>query len=360
MDRYEWTTRLALELGFITEGSAPATEAKQSPSGDTFGRLLRDWIAATYAPSSLQYVRVSDFISRLVLPSVGDNLLQRFRDDDLRRVLDDIGLGQGKRATSRLCRMWIRSALRLARTQKRITRDAYAELMEVGPVRHRTSHKRPLRPEEIRVLWHDIGQLDRQPTVLGLRILLLTFVRPVELIRARWEEFDLTGVNNEGRPTWIVPAYRVKMRTPHIVPLAPEVVGLLRKLRRISGQSPLLFPSATGERPVSRQAWADAIRYIDWGGRFSPHAARATASTLLRELELGQNDHIEIQLGHLHRSNVRASYDFATCLRQRREMMRRWARYITNLVSDRQATSRRMPGTAPRTGKSRDLGSRDT
>jgi integrase len=154
-------------------------------------------------------------------------------------------------------------------------------------------------------------------------------------MHASWREFDLAADFNELGPVWVIPPERMKRHTPHIVPLSRETVQLLRELRALTGNTPFLFPGASREQPITRQAWAEVLRILQWHNRFSPHACRATASTLLRELDLGQNDHIEIQLGHLARNPTRASYDFSICLRQRYSMMQRWSTYIVELVQDR-------------------------
>ena len=85
---------------------------------------------------------------------------------------------------------------------------------------------------------------------------------------------------------------------------------------------------------MTRQSWRDALCTIGWERTFSLHACRATASTLIRELEIGTNEHIETQLGHLVRSETRASYDFACYVRQRHTMMQSWSDYVYRIVAD--------------------------
>src|SRR5689334_15193487 len=206
----------------------------------------------------------------------------------MRSVLDDIAVAQNKPATSRLCRKWLRAAIRYGKSHKRICREAFHELMDVPPVRHSTKHKSALRPEQIRELWWDLETLSKRQSPLGIRLLLLTFVRPTELMHASWREFDLAADFNELGPVWVIPPERMKRHTPHIVPLSRETVQLLRELRALTGNTPFLFPGANREQPITRQAWAEVLRILQWHNRFSPHACRATASTLLRELDLGQ------------------------------------------------------------------------
>jgi integrase len=298
----------------------------------TVASLVDAWLSSSYAADSTQGQRVGGFLRRLVLPHIGGIPLDDLTTSNLQTVLAHIAITQGKPATSRLCRMWMRAALRYAKTQRRISRETLHEFMEIEPARHKTKHKMPLTPEQIRHLWRDLDKLPLRTTVTGIRLLLLTFVRPVELMRASWMEFDLDGSHNEHGPTWTIPPERVKMGTPHIVPLSRQSLALLGELRKTSGRQSLLFPGTVQGEPMTRQSWRDALCSIGWEKRFSLHACRATASTLMRELEIGTNDHIEIQLGHLARSKTRASYDFALYVRQRHTMMQRWADYVLDIV----------------------------
>ena len=301
---------------------------------ETFASLISKWLANRYPGDNKQGYRVRGFLERLVLPHVGGIALRELTVSQMSQVLDHIAITQRKYATSRLCRMWMRAALRYAKTHKLTTREQFAELMEIEPARHKTTHKTPLTSQQIRDLWFDLEKLLSRQTVLGIRLLLLTFVRPVELRCARWSEFDLNGSDSECRPIWRVPAERVKMHTPHNVPLSRQVVCILRELHTLTGGGQLLFPGAQSNKPVTRQAWRDSLCTIAWQKRFSLHACRATASTLIRELDFGTNDQIEIQLGHFARSATRASYDFATLLRQRHAMMQSWSDYVFSLLDD--------------------------
>jgi integrase len=359
METSDWVYSIANYMGYvdrIAQADVPPGSGGKHKQPDlklrgiyTVGELIDDWLSSTYAAGSVQPQRIKDFLNRLVIPEIGAIEVHHLTDSTMRALLDKIGVAQNKPATSRLCRRWLRAAIRFAKAHRRISREAFCDLMDVPAVKHRTKHKRPLRPDEIRNLWWDLEKLKSRQTVLGVRLLLLTFVRPTELRSALWQEFDTTSSLSPFGPIWIVPSERVKMRTPHIVPLSSTALALLEELRTLTGDTPFLFPGARRDRAIVRQTWMDALRRLDWHRRFSPHACRATASTLLRELELGQNDHIEIQLGHLARSETRASYDFSTCLRQRYSMMQNWSTYIAQLVrtpSDR--LSRRATKDVPR------------
>ncbi|MCB1995325.1 MAG: tyrosine-type recombinase/integrase [Burkholderiaceae bacterium] len=162
-------------------------------------------------------------------------------------------------------------------------------------------------------------------TRFALQLMTLTFVRTGELIAARWEEFDLDNAE------WRIPAARMKMKTPHIVPLSTQAVDALRCLHELKGLSGLLFP---GERdhevPMSNNTILAALRRMGYAGRMTGHGFRGVASTILHEAGF-DHAHIELQLAHQERDEVSAAYNFATYLPQRRKMMQWYADHMDQL-----------------------------
>ncbi|MBP7308033.1 MAG: tyrosine-type recombinase/integrase [Polaromonas sp.] len=159
-------------------------------------------------------------------------------------------------------------------------------------------------------------------TRLAMKLMALTFVRTSELIGARWAEFDLEA----GR--WEIPKERMKMKTPHIVPLAAQTVNLLKTLQLVTGHTDLLF---YGERdhnkPMSNNTILQALKRMGYAGLMTGHGFRGVASTLLHEQGF-DHAHIELQLAHMERNQVSAAYNHATYLPQRFTMMQAWADYL--------------------------------
>lgn len=171
-------------------------------------------------------------------------------------------------------------------------------------------------------------------TRMALKLMTLTFVRTSELIGARWQEFDLAAA------TWTIPPERegrkgaAGKRRPHIVPLAPQAVEVLETLRMVRGGADrctgpaLVFP---GERdilrPLSNMTMLAALKRMGYGGRMTGHGFRGIASTALNEMGY-RPDVIEAQLSHVDGSKVRAAYNHAQWLEERREMMTAWANYL--------------------------------
>jgi len=162
----------------------------------------------------------------------------------------------------------------------------------------------------------------RQLTQLAIKLMALTFVRTSELIGARWDEFDFDARR------WSIPATRMKMKTPHIVPLSSQAVEVLELLRTISGNSELVFPGEQdSKKPMSNMTILKALERMGYKGRMTGHGFRGLASTILHEQ--GYNhDHIELQLAHAPRNEVSAAYNHALYLEPRTQMMQDWADFL--------------------------------
>lgn len=157
---------------------------------------------------------------------------------------------------------------------------------------------------------------------LAMKLLALTFVRTGELIEATWDEFDLEA----GR--WDIPAGRMKMRTPHIVPLSEQAIEVLNTIKVLSGSSKFLFPGQRDhEKPMSNNTILKALERMGYKGRMTGHGFRGIASTILHEQGFN-HDHIELQLAHAQRNEVSASYNHALYLKPRTLMMQQWADYL--------------------------------
>ena len=182
-----------------------------------------------------------------------------------------------------------------------------------------------------------VGAYDGDPrTGLALRLIVHTFVRTSELRAARWSEFECLEENENA--LWRIPAERMKMKTEHLVPLAPQVVVILRELHDLPGSddSSFLFPSPSREGCMSYNTMLFALYRMGYHGRATVHGFRSMASTALNEMGF-RPDVIERQLAHEERNKVRAAYNRAEYLSERRAMMNRWADYLdeaggTNII----------------------------
>ena len=155
-----------------------------------------------------------------------------------------------------------------------------------------------------------------------MKLLSLTFVRTSELIEAKWTEFDLENAR------WDIPAERMKMRTPHLVPLARQALEVLEMLRELTGQSEWLFPGdRSSAKPMSNNTILKALERMGYKGRMTGHGFRGLASTILHEQGYA-HDHIELQLAHAPRNAVSAAYNHSLYLEPRARMMQEWADFL--------------------------------
>jgi integrase len=159
-------------------------------------------------------------------------------------------------------------------------------------------------------------------TRLAMKLMALTFVRTSELIGARWDEFDLEAKR------WNIPAERMKMKTPHIVPLATQTIELLELLRPVTCGGDLLFPGDIDHRKqMSNNTILLALKRMGYGSVMTGHGFRGLASTILHE-QGWPHEHIELQLAHAPRNAVSAAYNHALYLEPRAKMMQRWGAFL--------------------------------
>ncbi len=208
----------------------------------------------------------------------------------------------------------------------------YAKRNPAAEIKPRDVLKPTQRVNFARVDGKELGDLLRAMEVyrgapitrLAMKLLALTFVRTSELIEAEWQEFELEGKE----PLWRIPAERMKMKTPHIVPLSRQAVEVLRMIHGLTGHGELVFPGDRNpEQPMSNNTLLKALERMGYKGKHTGHGFRGVASTTLHEH--GYNhEHIELQLAHTPRNAVSASYNHALYLKQRASMMQDWANHL--------------------------------
>lgn len=168
-------------------------------------------------------------------------------------------------------------------------------------------------------------------TRCALRLAPLVFVRPGELRKAEWVEIDFKTAE------WNIPAARMKMREPHLVPLSLQAIQILEELKPLTGRSRYIFPSAiSNQRPMSDNAVLGALRRMGIGkNEMSGHGFRAMARTVLDEVLQVRPDLIDHQLAHAVRDPNGRAYNRTAHLPQRRKMMQDWADYLDKLREEK-------------------------
>jgi integrase len=178
-----------------------------------------------------------------------------------------------------------------------------------------------------------------------LRLAPLVFVRSGELRHAEWIEFDFDSAE------WRIQAHKMKMREEHIVPLSSQAVTILTALQPLTGRGRYCFPSIrTPNKPMSENTVNAALRALGFDkDTMTGYGFRAMASTRLNELGW-QPDVIERQLAQGERNKVRAAYNRAQYLPDRRKMMQAWADYLDQV---RSGTDKVVPIKRPASGNRR-------
>jgi len=213
----------------------------------------------------------------------------------------------------------------------RAERDPAADLRGALKTKKTRHHAAITDPVKVGELLRAINGFSGSLVVASaMKLAPLVFVRPGELRKAEWSEFDLDHAE------WRIPAERMKMRAMHLVPLSEQAVAILRELQPLTSHGRYVFPSIRSPRdPMSENTVTAALRRLGYtGNEMTGHGFRGMASTLLHE-QGWNTDVIERQLAHAERNRIKAAYNHAEYLPGRRKMMQAWADYQDNLREDR-------------------------
>lgn len=288
----------------------------------TFETLGREWHQRQSPGWSPRYAAL--ILSRMeedLFPEIGERAVDAIEPPEMLAVIrkiEDRTVDTARRVNTYASSIF-RYAIAIGMATRDPTQDIKGALQARPPVKHSPSLKAKEIPEFMGRLARYDG--DRR-TLLGLRLIIYTFVRTRELRFARWSEIEDLGGS---KPLWRIPADRMKMKSDHIVPLAPQAVGILDQL---SIDSDLIFTANTVSGVMSENTLLFAVYRMGYHSRLTVHGFRGTASTILNESGLFSPDWIEKQLAHEDRNKVRSAYNAAQYLEHRRIMMCWWADYI--------------------------------
>ena len=313
----------------LADGVDPSVQrkAEKSARADTFAAISLEWLELQrkrFAPATIEKAEWT--FNHLLNPYIGTRPVREIGPLELLDVFRRFE-ARGKHETAHRTKQRCSQIFRYAIATGRATRDPTADLRgALAPIVVK-NHAAITEPAKIGELLRAIDGYRGQPaTEAAFKLAPLVFVRPGELRRAEWTEFDLDGRE------WRIPAARMKMREQHIVPLATQSVAILRELQPVTGRGRYVFPSPrSSDRPMSENAITAALRRMGYTGQeMTWHGFRSIASTCLNE-QGWQPDLIELQLAHAERNEVRAAYNKAQRLAERRTMMQAWADYLDGL-----------------------------
>jgi integrase len=315
----------------VADGVDPSAKrrAEKDAVGNTFEAVAREWLTQQekrLKASTLERERTQ--LETYIFPQLGNRPITQIAPPDILAPLRRIearGIHDTAHRTRSTCSRIFRFAVATGRAERDVTADLRGALVPVVK-RNFAAITEPVRIGE---LLRAIEGYDGQATThTALRLAPLVFVRPGELRAAEWSEFSLDGKE----PEWRIPGERMKMGEAHIVPLSRQAVELVRAVQPISGAGHFLFPSLnTPLRPMSENTINGALRRLGYSSdEMTGHGFRSMASTCLNE-QGWHPDLIELQLAHAERNKVRAAYNRAARLAERRKMMQAWADYLDAL-----------------------------
>jgi integrase len=314
----------------IAQGLDPAIERNlaKRDRANTFEAVAREWWAKRKKNWSEEYARaVMTRFEQDIFPRIGSRQIRALSAADFLDCLEKMER-RGVLETAHKVRGKCSEVMRFAVATRRADRDPIADLKGALPPAKHKHYASITYPDEVGALLRAISGYQGKSRVVqaALRLLSLVFVRSSELRYAAWPEFDLD------RAVWKIPAERMKMAQPHIVPLSHQALAILRELRPYTGPDGLVFPGLrSAARPISENTINAALRRLGYTeDEMTGHGFRSMASTLLNELGWNR-DAIERQLAHCDENEVRAAYNYAEYLPERRKMMQAWADYLDKL-----------------------------
>jgi len=302
--------------------------ARKLAAANTFEAVAREW----YKKNSGQWVdshgdRIVRRLEKDVFPWLGKRPITEINAPEILAVLQRIE-NRGAIETAHRTHQNIGQIFRYAIASGYAENDPSPHLRgALKPVQQR-HHASITDPKAIGNLLRAIHSYEGFfATKCALRLAPLFFVRPGELRKAEWDEFNFETAE------WRIPASKMKMRELHIVPLSTQAIFILRELRMLTGNGKFVFPSVrTSKRPMSENTVTGALRRLGYtSDEMTGHGFRSMACTILNE-QGWNRDAIERQLAHAERNNIRAAYNYAEYLPERRKMMQQWADYLDALV----------------------------
>lgn len=303
--------------------------AAKIAASNTFEALAREWHAKeSHEWSTVHAQRVISAMEHHIFPFIGHLPIADIKPLELLDVLRKVEQAD-KIDTAKRLRQRCSAVFRLAILTGRCTSDPAAPLSDALKSQQATPRKALMR-DEIPTFLNALSQYDGAlQTKLMMELMLLTFTRVGEMAAACWEEIDFEAA------MWTIPPEHRKLpekskktAPPHLVPLSPRALEVLRELHAISSGRRHIFPNRNDPmRPMSPETLRRALHRMGFKGKADVHGFRSTASTILNETGFNP-DAIERQLSHAEGNKVRAAYNRAEYMDERRRMMDWWGDFL--------------------------------
>jgi integrase len=332
----------------LLSGGADPSEVKKDKkkqaslnAENTFEALAREW----HEHNKLRWTdnHAKTTLHRLemdIFPEIGKRPVRDITPPQILEALRKIesrGAYEIARRAMQVCSQIFRYAVATGRMESDPTRDLKGALK---PFRkgHYTALDAKDLPEFLNALNRNEQRLYPQ-TIRAVKLLMLTFVRTGELIGAKWDE-----INWEAKE-WHIPAERMKMRKPHIVPLSKQVIAILKEQKEMTGQWEWIFPNLVRPKGhMSNNTILMALRRMGYQDKTTGHGFRALAMSTIKEKLGYRHEVVDRQLAHAPRNKVDAAYDRAQFLPERKKMMQHWADYLDAVATGGNVIKARFSG----------------
>lgn len=295
---------------------------------NSFESIAREWHAKFSVKWTPKHAaRTMRQFEKEIFPWLGRRAITQITAPELLAALrrtESRGAIETAHRAHQTCSQVFRYAIATGRAE----RDPSADLRGALPPARKKHHASLVDPKAIGDLLRAIHDYQGHfVTKCALHLAPLLFVRPGELRHAEWSEFDFKAAE------WRIPAEKMKRCVTHIVPLSTQAISILRNLQPLTGNGKYVFPCIrTLKRPMSENTINAGLRRLGYTKEeMTGHGFRSMASTLLNE-QGWNRDAIERQLAHAERNNIRAAYNYAEYLPERRKMMQHWADYLDGLA----------------------------
>lgn len=293
-----------------------------------FEKIAREWFETRMVDKSIRHrQRTIRALEKNLFPEIGRRPISQITAPELLMALRKIE-ARGALETAHRAKQTAGQIFRYAVATGRAERDPSADLKGALKNPQKRHHAAIIDPKEVGNLLIAIEGFYGTPTVkAALQLSPLLFVRPGELRHMEWSEV------NWGESRWELPASKMKMKQPHIVPLSTQAYEILREHYKLTGRGKYVFPSARGQtRPLSENGVRTALRTLGYDNdTMTPHGFRAMARTLLDEVLNFRVDWIEHQLAHAVKDPNGRAYNRTSHLDARTRMMQHWADYLDSL-----------------------------
>jgi integrase len=317
----------AMSLADARKAHQQAREAPQAdatPTAPTFEAVAKEWLRKTLPGLSNPKHRgqVEATLERFAYPKIGGKPIDQIERTELVQAVQAVMKGDARIETAHRVAGRITAVFDYAQDVGYISKHPAAHLTRVLVPRKVKKPMASIPPDEAGELLRAIQTYPEPVTRIGLLLLAHTFVRVGELRGMKPDEFKEDGA------VWVVPEDRMKLGLPHVVPLSKQAKALVDQLQALSGGAYVIESPARPGHPVSENTFLFALYRLGYRGRMTAHGFRALASTVLNERSGFPHDVIERQLAHKESDAVRAAYNRAEYLAQRRELMAWWSDWL--------------------------------